>query len=131
MLSIGIKGEEEVPVTQHNTAAALDSGLLAVFATPAMIALMESTARKSVAPYLEQGHSTVGTSLNVRHVAATPIGMKVRCESELIEVDRKRLLFTVNTYDEAGLIGTGTHERYIIENDRFMEKMRAKLSKNQ
>ena len=90
--------------------------------TPAMIALMEKTALNSIAPYLDEGEGSVGTALDVKHTAATPVGMRVVCESELTEIDRKRLTFRVSAYDEAGPIGEGTHERFIIQNDSFMEK---------
>ena len=113
-------------VTEANSAAAVGSGLLPVFATPAMVALMEQTSWKSVAPYLNEGEGTVGTSLNISHSAATPLGMKVWCESELTEVDRRRLLFHVTCYDEAGVIGEGTHERFIIGNEKFLAKAEQK-----
>ena len=93
-----------------------------VFATPAMIALMEYTASQSVAPELETNYSTVGTLVNVKHIAATPIGMNITCVSELVEIDRKRLVFNVKAYDDCGLIGEGIHERFIIEKDQFLEK---------
>jgi predicted thioesterase len=105
----------------------MGSGTLPVFATPSMIALMENTAYRSVAPYLEPGQSTVGTSIQVRHTSATPVGMEVRCEAELVEVDRKRLVFSVKAYDAAGLIGEGTHERFIVEDQRFLSKAQGKL----
>ena len=126
MLEAGIKGREEVMVTEANSAAAMGSGLLPVFATPAMVALMEQTSWKSVAPYLNEGEGTVGTSLNISHSAATPLGMKVWCESELTEVDRRRLVFHVTCYDEAGVIGEGTHERFIIGNEKFLAKQSRK-----
>ena len=126
MLEAGIKGREEVMVTEANSAAAVGSGLLPVFATPAMVALMEQTSWKSVAPYLNEGEGTVGTSLNISHSAATPLGMKVWCESELTEVDRRRLVFHVTCYDEAGVIGEGTHERFIIGNEKFLAKAEQK-----
>lgn len=126
MLEIGIKGYQEVQVTEENTAAALGSGLLKVFATPAMIALMECTAWKSVADQLEDGEGTVGTHLDVAHLAATPMGMKITCESELIEVDGRKLVFKVAAYDEAGLIGEGTHERFIVKNEKFQAKAESK-----
>ena len=103
--------------------------MLEVFATPMMIALMEKTACESVAPYLEKGSGTVGTELNVKHVAATPIGMQVTCETELVEVDGRRLVFHVKASDEAGLIGEGTHERFIINNEKFQSKANGKLNK--
>lgn len=126
MLKAGIKGKLERIVTKELTAKAAGSGQLDVFATPAMIALLEETAWRSVAEYLEEGQGSVGTKLNIEHIAATPVGMKVWCESELVEVDRRRLVFEVNVYDETGPIGKGSHERYIVDNTRFQEKADAK-----
>lgn len=126
MLTIGIKGTQSVTVTNDNTAAAMGSGTLAVFATPAMIALMEKTAYISLQDSLDEGMGSVGTLLNVKHVAATPVGMQVTCESELVEVDGRRLVFTVKAYDEVGLIGEGTHERFIVQNEKFLAKTNAK-----
>lgn len=126
MLTAGIKGFLEKTVTEALTAAAMGSGTLPVFATPAMIAMMEETCYKSVAPFLDEGCGSVGTLLDIRHSAATPLGMKVRCESELIEADGRRLRFAVKAYDEVGLIGEGTHERFVIVNDKFLAKANAK-----
>ena len=95
MLEKGIKGQEEITVNENNTAEALGSGSLAVFATPAMIALMEKTARLSVAPYLEEGQSTVGTLVNIKHLSASPVGMTITCKTELVDIDRRRLVFHV------------------------------------
>lgn len=125
-MEIGIKGLAETVVDHSNTAKFAGSGELEVFATPFMIALMEQAAYSSVAPYLEDGQGTVGTKLNVSHDAATPVGMKVWAESELCELDGRRLVFTVKAYDECGLIGQGTHERFIIKNDKFLAKCNAK-----
>jgi len=126
-MEIGIIGSMTITVAENQTAKHLGSGDLAVFGTPYMIALMENTARSSVAPYLEETQGTVGTLVNVKHVAATPVGMEVRCESRLIEVDRKRLVFEVKAYDACGLIGEGLHERFIIDNQKFMQRTNAKL----
>ena len=126
MLKEGVKGTQEIMVTEENTAKVMGSGALDVFATPAMIALMEKTAWESVQPYLEEGSGTVGTLMNVKHVAATPVGMEVTCETKLVEVDRNRLVFEVKAYDAAGVIGEGTHERFIIDNERFLAKAEAK-----
>ena len=126
-IEIGIKNTKELMVTDELTAAKMGSGLAPVYATPCMIALIEGTAAESVEPFLEEGQGTVGTKVEVEHLAATPVGMKVRCETELIEVDRKRLLFRAEVYDETGLVGKGQHERFIIDNARFMEKVQAKL----
>ena len=122
MLTVGIKGREEILVSETNSARSMGSGTLDVFATPAMIALMEKTAWMSVAPHLEEGWGTVGTLLNVTHDAPTPFGMKVWCESELLEIDGRRLVFQVTAFDEAGKIGEGTHKRVIVSSQRFLDK---------
>ena len=128
-METGIKGKIAIKVTDENTAAALGSGTLRVFSTPAMIALMEKTAWESVAPYLAEGESTVGISLNVKHLAATPVGDTVTCESELAEIDRRRLVFTLKVTDSTDVIGEGTHERFIVSNEKFIAKAEAKLAK--
>ena len=92
-----------------------------------MITLMEYTALESVTPFLPEGSSTVGTRIDIKHLAATPIGMRVRCETELIEIDRRRLVFLCRVFDEAGLIGEGTQERFIVDNEKFMEKTQQKI----
>lgn len=125
-METGITGRQTITVTEDKTAAVMGSGELYVFATPAMIALMENTASKSVADVLEEGQGTVGTLIDVKHVAATPVGMEVTCETKLVEVDRKRLVFEVKAYDAAGVIGEGVHERFIIDNEKFMAKAEAK-----
>ena len=126
MLSTGIKGRKTTEVTQENTAEAVGSGTLPVFATPAMIALIEATASGSVAPFLEEGSSTVGTHLDIAHSSATPVGMSATCETELVEVDRRRLVFRVVVTDAKGEIGSGTHERFVVDNVKFMSKAESK-----
>ena len=126
MLEVGMKGRQEVIVTKENSASAVGSGLLDVFATPSMIALMEKTAWMSITDYLGEGEGTVGSKLDVAHSAATPLGMKVWCESELVEVDGRRLVFEIKCYDEKGEVGGGRHERFIIKNEKFMAKALAK-----
>lgn len=128
MLEIGLKGEATELVTEKNIAATMKSGELAVYATPAMIALMEQAAYQSVAPELEEDQGTVGISMNVKHLASTPVGMKVTARCELTEIDRRRLVFLVEAYDETGKIGEGTHERFIIKNEEFQAKADAKRS---
>lgn len=125
----GIRGMQKEIVTEDKTAAKVGSGLLPVYATPSMIALIENTASTSVQPELEPGQGTVGTKLDIAHVAATPLGMTIRCETELTDVDRRKLVFTVKVYDDAGLVGEGTHERFIIDEERFMQKADAKKAK--
>ena len=129
MLEAGMKHEVTITVEDHLTAAAVGSGGLKVFSTPSMIALMEMCARDAIQPHLEEGLGSVGTLVNVRHLAATPVGLSVRCECELLEVEGKRLLFAVRAYDPDGLIGEGQHERYIIDNERFMKRAMGKLKK--
>lgn len=128
-LPIGLKGQAETTVNEQNTAAAMGSGLLPVFATPAMLALMENAAATSVQPFLGEGEGTVGTRLEVSHLAATPIGLAVRAESELVAVDRRKLTFTVRAWGGEELIGEGTHQRFVIDNTRFLEKALAKREK--
>ncbi len=108
------------------TARVLRSGTLDVLATPAMIALIEETAWKSVSDQLEPGMATVGTNLNVDHLAPTPVGMNVKCETELKAVDGRKLVFDVAVYDETGLVGKGTHERFIINEEKFQAKANSK-----
>ena len=122
MIEKGIKGHLEQTVTDELCADRIGSGLVKVFATPMMIALIERTCNESVTPLLDPGQGTVGTRIDVSHCAATPVGMRVWCDSELIEVDRRRLVFSVRAYDQCGLIGEGTHERFIIDSDRFQQK---------
>ncbi len=126
MLQLGIKGKQELLVTDKDTAKAVGSGGLNVFATPAMIALAEKTALQSILAYLSEGESTVGTKLDISHIAATPVGMKVSCETELIEIDRRKLVFSVNVYDEVEKIGEGIHERFIVNDEKFMTKAESK-----
>lgn len=126
MLAVGMKGTKTVTVTDANTAKAMGSGTLDVFATPALIALMEETCWRSVAEELEDGCGSVGTLLDVKHTAPTPVGMEVTCESELIELDGRRLVFTVRAYDAAGPVGEGRHERFIVQNEKFQMKADAK-----
>ena len=127
MIQTGIKGRKEDTVTLENSARSMGSGLLDVYGTPSMIALMEGCCHESVAPYLETGAGTVGISLNIKHVAATPMGMKVYCESTLTKAEGRFLTFEVKAYDEKGLIGEGEHERCIIFNEKFLQKTYAKL----
>ncbi|MCR4859034.1 MAG: thioesterase family protein [Bacteroidales bacterium] len=125
-LHIGIQGREETVVTPELLARNVGSGLVKVYATAMMIALIEKAAVYSVEPYLEPGQGTVGTHVDVSHCSATPLGMRVRAETELVEIDRRKLVFRVAAYDERGLIGEGRHERFIIDNAKFQTKADAK-----
>ena len=128
MPDIGAKGTREIVVTDELTAVRIGSGELPVFATPALIALAEETAWRSVAPELEPGQGTVGTRMDLRHIAATPVGVRVRCETELVETDRRRLVFSVKAFDEREQIAEGTHERFIVDNEKFAAKAAAKIA---
>lgn len=125
-LQIGMTAEKHDQVTSDNTAMRYGSGSAAVYATPAMIGLMEGTCLAAVDPHLPEGMATVGISLDVRHLAATPVGLGVRASAKLIEVSGKRLVFEIEAFDDKEKIGEGIHERYIIDVKKFMEKAQNK-----
>ena len=126
-IEIGIKGLAETIVEQEDTAKIVGSGDLLVYATPCMVALMEGAACESIAPFLSEGESSVGISMNVSHSSATPVGMKVRAESEVTAVEGRKVRFQIIAYDEAGEIGRAEHERFIVKAERFLEKTYDKL----
>ena len=125
-VTVGLKGRAKTQVTQANTATAACSGALPVFGTPFLCALMEEAAWKSIAPHLEAGQSTVGTRLDISHDSATPVGMKVWAESEVTQVDGRRIELKVAAYDEKGPIGQGTHQRFIVQDEKFLARAAAK-----
>lgn len=129
MIQTGLTCKKKITVTPEMTAAAMGSGALEVLATPSMIALMEGTAQEAVQNLLEDGQGTVGTRIDARHLAATPVGMEVTCTAEVTEVDRRRIVFTVKAKDEKEVIGEGIHERFVIDNEKFFAKCRQKLEK--
>ncbi len=120
-LTLGLEYTAKEMVNADNTASKYGSGLVDVFATPAMVALMEKAALNSVLPYLPQGFNTVGTEVCVNHTKATPLGWIVEAKATLKQIDGKKLLFEVVAWDKEGEIGRGTHTRYIIDSKRFME----------
>ncbi len=122
----GLTGEKSVHAGAENTALAMGSGNLEVFATPAMAALMEAAALAAIQGSIPEGCSTVGTVLNIKHLSATPIGLQVRAKAILNEVDQRTLRFSVEAWDDAGLIGEGSHERVVINIEKFMGKAEAK-----
>ncbi len=123
----GLVGETKIVVSQDLTAEASNvEGMAPVLATPRLISFMERTAHLAVLPYLAEGQSTVGIHVDVRHLAATPVGMEVRFRAELIEVDRRRLRFKVEAWDEVEKIGEGEHERFIIDWQRFLDGIEKK-----
>lgn len=121
-LTVGIKGQKSILVSPDTTAAKFGSGGVEVFATPMMIGLMEGAAMESVDGELPEGYGTVGTHLDVAHLAATPIGLTVTAKSELIEIKGKKLVFKVEAFDEKEKIGEGTHNRYIIDLGSFIKR---------
>lgn len=129
-MKIADRYENSIVVSKEMLANAVGSGEVDVFATPMMIALMENTAAKCVADSLEEGQTTVGTSINVTHCAATPVGMKVTCEAIVMEIDKRTIIFHVSASDECGIIGGGTHTRVIVDKDRFEKKAASKLQKD-
>lgn len=127
-IEIGLKGKKEFTVQEKQLASAIGSGLVSVFATPMMIAEIENTAAESLQPFLDEGKTTVGTEVNVKHTAATPLGMKVRVETEVIEVAAggKLITFKAAVFDEKEQVGEGTHQRAIVDKARFESKVNAK-----
>ncbi len=125
----GIRGEEATVVDESQTAAAIGSGTVASFATPSLVTLMESAAIAAITPYLDEGESSVGTEISVRHMAASPLGFRVRAEAEVTAVEGKRITFAIVVFDDLEKIAEGTHERYVIDFERFMERVRQKAAK--
>ena len=126
-IEIGTKALDEYIVREQDTAITFDSGGLEVLATPMLICSAERSCKNLVDPLLEPGQGTVGTLVNIRHLAPTPVGMKYRCECEVIAVEGRMIRFHVELHDETELIGEGIHERYVINNSRFMDKVNHKL----
>lgn len=125
-LKTGMTYEKEETVTEDKLAINFGSGGVAVYATPAMIGIMENASLSCVDPYLPEGWATVGMSLNVKHIAATPLGLTVCAKAELIEIEGRRLTFKVEAYDSREKIGEGIHERYIVNLPKFLAKTEEK-----
>lgn len=126
-IKIGLINKEEKQIKQEDSATIYGSGSMEVFATPAMIAFMERTAMLCVSNLLPHGFTTVGTHVNVTHNKATPIGRMVYCEVKIVEFDGRKLVFEVIASDEEGDIGSGTHTRFIIDEVKFMNKLKNKI----
>lgn len=126
MLTIGLSYELSEEVTKEKLASTKGSGGLDVFATPEMITMMEKAALLAVSKQLPEGDTTVGTAVNIKHTSPTLPGSTVRATAALTEIDGRRLLFEVKAFDEAGEIGSGTHERFIVTAERFLEKAEKK-----
>lgn len=126
-LEVGLKGKVSSAVEREDTALEVGSGSLLVYATPCMVALMEGAACEAIADAVPEGKTSVGIELSISHVSATPVGLEVYAEAELTAVDKNILTFKVAAYDEAGLIGEGTHKRAIVSSQKFLEKTYEKL----
>ena len=129
-LQPGLSAEVELTVGETETAAHLGSGSLAVYATPALVALMENAAVHALEGHLSPGQTTVGGQIDLRHLAATPVGMRVRARAELVEVQGRKLTFHVQAWDEAKQIGEARHVRFLIEEETFMTKVKTKTDKS-
>ena len=122
-MEIGLKHESTTVVSAANTAATLGSGEMDVFATPAMVALMENAAMLAVKDHLPEGSATVGTQINTSHLKASPLGATITASAELTAVDGRRLTFAVKAWDEKGIIGEGSHTRFVVDRERFLSKL--------
>lgn len=125
-IKVGLKGAVKATVNDTNTAKIVGSGLLDVFATPMMVALMEKASCVAIESNLDEGMTTVGTMVNVEHVSATPIGMDVTVESIVTAVDGRKISFEVTAFDDVGMIGKGTHDRFIVNGEKFTAKTYSK-----
>ena len=126
-ITVGMIGEVATEVEREDTAAEVGSGSLLVYATPCMVALMEGAACEAIAEAIPEDKTSVGTELNISHIAATPVGMQVRATAEVTAVEGSMVTFKVEAFDEAGKIGEGTHKRAVITTQRFLDKTYAKL----
>lgn len=125
-LEVGLLGTAQATVAEANTAQALGSGSVPVYATPALVALLEEAAVNAVQPALETSKTSVGTRVDISHLAATPIGMVVRAEARLVVVDGRRLVFDVVAHDPVERIAEGVHERVVVEEGRFLARVKEK-----
>lgn len=121
-LCVGIKGICALRVEERHTAKMMKSGTLDVLATPALVAFVEECAWTSVQSYLDEGQGTVGVSVQMVHKAPTPLGGEVKCQTELIQVDGRKLTFAFTVSDSVGEVASGVHERFIIDTEKFIKK---------
>ena len=126
-ITVGMKGQATNLVEREDTAYEVGSGSLLVYATPCMVALMEGAACEAISAALPEDKTSVGTELNISHLSATPVGLEVRAEAEVIAVEGNAITFQVTAYDESGKIGEGTHKRAIISTQKFLDRTYAKL----
>ena len=126
-ITVGMKAEVGTLAEREDTAKEVGSGDLLVYATPCMVALMEGAACEAIAEALGENQTTVGTALNIEHISATPVGLEVRAEAEVTAVEGKVITFQVKAFDEAGEIGRGTHQRVLVNSQKFLEQAYNKL----
>lgn len=126
-ISVGMCGQASTLVEREDTALEVGSGSLLVYATPCMVALMEGAACEAIAESIAEDKTSVGIALSISHISATPIGLSVRAEAEVTEVDKNIITFKITAYDEAGVIGEGTHKRALVSVQKFLDKTYAKL----
>ena len=126
VLQPGLSAELKITVGEAETAAILGSGSISVYATPALVALMENAAVRALEGHLPPGHTSVGIQIDVRHLAATPVGMQVRASAELTEVQGRKLGFRIEAWDEVELVGEASHVRFVVNEEAFMTKVNAK-----
>jgi len=126
-ITIGMTGSVSTVVEREDTALEVGSGTLLVYATPCMVALMEGAACEAIASALKEDKTSVGTELTIKHISATPVGLEVRAEAEVTEVEGNIITFRVDAFDESGKIGEGIHKRVIISVQRFLDKAYSKL----
>ena len=127
-ISVGLIGEIEMTVTEDDTAERWGSGLVPVLGTPTLVAILESAAVKALNGHLAAGRTSVGGRMDIRHLAPTPVGMDVRARAELVEVSDRRLVFHVEAWDEVEKIGEATHERFLVDEERFIAEAEAKVA---
>jgi predicted thioesterase len=125
-LRLGLIGTADLVVGEQHTAPHVGSGKVRVLATPVMVNLMEASALAAAERFLPEGHQSLGTHLDVRHIAATPVGMRVSARAELVKIDGRNLTFRVTAEDERELIGDGTHRRVVVNVARFDQRAQAK-----
>lgn len=129
-IKVGTQFTKEIIVTEQLLALTVGSGDVKVYATPMMICLMEEVASKCLKQYLDEHTTSVGTMINTTHISATPVGMKVTATATITQIDGKKVCFDIHANDEKGLIGKGTHERFILNREKFEEKTNEKSKSN-
>ena len=126
-ITVGMTGQVTSVVEREDTALEVGSGSLLVYATPCMVALMEGAACEAIAPAMNEEKTSVGTALNISHISATPVGLEVRAEAVVTQVEGNTIQFQITAYDEAGKIGEGTRTRVVVTSQKFLDRTYAKV----